>query len=437
MSERYISESRPYQNPVALFQSFPDSGTHAFLYSAIQHDYSGRYSIIARFPVEQLITNQFDDLQTCLNTTSVDTPISAPIGWIGMLAYEVNRHFEELPIAKPSSIQSELIQWVRYRCYYVTDHLEQRALLYYLSTDDRDQFDQLATQTTSAKLNTNIIDIHSNFSDRHYLTAIEQVRDYIRRGDIFEANLTRKYTMKYDSVPDAKHLFQRLCDFSPTHYHAFIRHGETVFMGASPEQFIQVRGSDIISRPMKGTRHRSRNRLEDERLLADLAASEKDRAENLMIVDLVRNDIGRIAKPGTVTVPELFKLESYETVHQMISTVHGELCDAVTISEILRACFPPGSMTGAPKIRAMEIITELEQVERGFYSGVAGIIRFDGDLDLSVNIRSLILQDQTLEFQAGGAIVYDSDPESELEEMRIKLDAIIRTLGIDRKKLST
>lgn len=199
-------------------------------------------------------------------------------------------------------------------------------------------------------------------------------------------------------------------------------------ISSSPERFLSLRDKSLESKPIKGTRPRRADFFEDEANYLDLLHSEKDRAENVMIVDLVRNDMGRVSETGTVKVPHLCIIEKYSTVFQMVSTIQSKLETGKDSTDAIRACFPPGSMTGAPKIRAMEIIEELEEFKRGIYSGALGYIGYDGDVDLSVVIRTLILHKDEGYFQTGGAIVWDSEPDKEYQECLDKAQGIINAL---------
>jgi anthranilate/para-aminobenzoate synthase component I len=256
-------------------------------------------------------------------------------------------------------------------------------------------------------------------SRAEYEARVTEAREHILAGDAFEICLTTAFDAAFERT-NAWPLFRRLCTQNPSPYAAFIDLPEGAIVSSSPERFLTLdRAGNAETRPIKGTRPRSADPIEDARLRAELAASEKDRAENAMIVDLSRNDLGKVCT--NVSAPDLYKVESYPTVHQLVSTVCGQLRPDKDAIDLLRACFPPGSMTGAPKIEAMRILEHLEPVERGPYAGALGWIDDSGTMDLSVVIRTAVItNDGLLRFAAGGAVTADSDPTVEYEEMLAK-----------------
>ncbi len=261
-----------------------------------------------------------------------------------------------------------------------------------------------------------------------YLRAVEQVREDIRQGDVYELNYCQEFAAENVDLPDAVGAFLRLSATSPTPFGGFWKIGSRYLLQASPERFARLDGRLIRSQPIKGTAPRGTTPAQDEAHKAALLASEKERAENLMIVDLVRNDLSRAGcLTGSVQVEELFGLYGFRHVWQMISTVRGELPPGAGLADVLAATFPMGSMTGAPKIRAMELIDQYEQTRRGLYSGAVGWLEPNGDFDLSVVIRSLQWNAATgyAAFQVGGAITYDSDPAREYEECLLKARALL------------
>ncbi|MDO8837850.1 MAG: aminodeoxychorismate synthase component I [Parvibaculum sp.] len=262
--------------------------------------------------------------------------------------------------------------------------------------------------------------ITSNFTRTAYERAVAQVVDDIYAGDIFQANLSQRFEARLAEGDAAYALYLRLRAASPAPFGAFFNFGEGAILSSSPERFLACRDGAVETRPIKGTRPRGRTPDEDRRLAADLMASEKDRAENVMIVDLLRNDISRVCADGSVTVEKLCALESFANVHHLVSTIRGRLRDDATAADLLAACFPGGSVTGAPKLRAMEIIAELEPTARGPYCGAIGYLGADGAMDTAIAIRTMIVKDRRVTFQAGGGIVADSDPAAEYEETLAK-----------------
>jgi para-aminobenzoate synthetase component 1 len=273
------------------------------------------------------------------------------------------------------------------------------------------------------------IGLRSTFTHRGYLDAVARVREYIIAGDIFQANLSQRFQT---ALGDAGfELYRRLRRRNPAPFAAYLDLGELRVLSASPERFLRLDedGRRVETRPIKGTRPRGLGPMHDLALGRALAESDKDRAENVMIVDLLRNDLSRVCRPGTVRVPELFALEQHPTVHHLVSTVVGELEPQADAVDLLRAAFPGGSITGAPKVRAMEIIAELEPTRRGVYCGSIGYLSRTGAMDTSIVIRTYLALRNQVYFQAGGGIVADSDPEQEYRETLDKARALIEVLS--------
>jgi para-aminobenzoate synthetase component 1 len=253
------------------------------------------------------------------------------------------------------------------------------------------------------------------------------VREYIIAGDIFQANLSQRFEAPLTESPWL--LYQRLRGINPAPFAAFLEFGDVTVASASPERFLRLdTARQVEARPIKGTRPRGVYPAHDAALGRALQESAKDRAENLMIVDLMRNDLSRVSLPGSVRVPELFALERYATVHHLVSTVVGELAPGADALDLLQATFPGGSITGAPKVRAMEIIAELEPSERGVYCGSIGYFSVTGDLDTSIAIRTAVALGDRVYFSAGGGIIADSDPEQEYRETLDKARGLIDVL---------
>ncbi|MDP2675850.1 MAG: aminodeoxychorismate synthase component I [Dehalococcoidia bacterium] len=275
----------------------------------------------------------------------------------------------------------------------------------------------------------------SNFDPLAYKRSVQRVRDYIVAGDIYQVNLSQRFSLPLAGDPFDAYL--RLRDRNPAPFAAYIAMPEARVLSASPERFLSFDPVTrrVQTRPIKGTRPRGRTPEEDEALAAALLASVKDRAENVMIVDLERNDLGRVAAVGSVRVTELAALETFPTVFHLTSTVEATLRDDRDLVDLLLAAFPGGSITGAPKIRAMEIIDELERAARGVYTGAIGYIGFDGRMDLNIAIRTIVVKDGVAYFQAGGGIVADSDPEMEYQETLHKAWALAAAVtGASRRE---
>jgi para-aminobenzoate synthetase component 1 len=271
------------------------------------------------------------------------------------------------------------------------------------------------------------LQLRSSFTRAEYLDAVARVREYIFAGDIFQANLSQRFEAPL--VEPAWTIYRRLRTRNAAPFAAFLDFPEVVVLSASPERFLHVEpGGDVETRPIKGTRPRGLGPEHDAALGQALTESAKDRAENLMIVDLMRNDLSRVCAPGTVRVPELFAIEQYATVHHLVSSVVGTLAPGSDALDLLQAAFPGGSITGAPKVRAMEIIAELEPVQRGLYCGSVGYWSVTGALDTSIAIRTAVALSGRVYFGAGGGIVADSDPEQEYRETLDKARGMIGAL---------
>jgi aminodeoxychorismate synthase component I len=268
-------------------------------------------------------------------------------------------------------------------------------------------------------------------SDEEYLALIEKAKESIAKGDAYQLCLTNQMTIGTDSHPFAA--FLALRENNPSPYLSFMRFGDVSIVSSSPEQFLRVDESGLVSsKPIKGTRKRSLDAQEDLLLVEELRTNEKERAENLMIVDLMRNDLGRVSEPSDVVVAKLFDVESYATVHQLVSTVEAKLKPGLDVFDAIEACFPAGSMTGAPKISAMEILRGLEQGPRGIYSGCFGYISYRGSADLAMTIRTIVFEDGTATIGIGGGITIDSDPQAELLETKLKARALLSALGVSQ-----
>jgi len=279
--------------------------------------------------------------------------------------------------------------------------------------------------------------VRSTFTRDGYLEAVAQVIEYIRAGDVFQANLSQRFRAPLQGTAFA--LYRRLRARNPAPFSAYLDFGEVIVASASPERFLQVADGRVEARPIKGTRPRGTAAAEDAALALALVQSEKDRAENAMIVDVLRNDLSRVCRPGTVSAPDLFRVEQYATVQHLVSTVVGELASGYDALDLLRAAFPGGSVTGAPKVRAMQIIAELEPTTRGVYCGAIGYWSVTGALDSSIAIRTCTVREGEEEgegdgagevsFQAGGGIVADSDPAAEYVETLDKARGVIAALA--------
>jgi para-aminobenzoate synthetase component I len=268
--------------------------------------------------------------------------------------------------------------------------------------------------------------VFSNFNLAGYLHAVRRAVEYIHAGDCFQVNLSQRLLHKANVHP--LELYRRLREFNPAPFAGYFDMGDFVIASASPERFLLINKDEVETRPIKGTRPRGATPDDDRRNRYDLLHSAKDRAENVMIVDLLRNDLGRVCAYGSIRVPAVCRLETYEHVHHLVSEVRGRLRPGMGPVDLLRAAFPGGSVTGAPKVRAMEIIAELEPTARGPYCGSLGYIGFDGSMDTNILIRTFTIGRGWMQFPVGGGIVADSDPEEEYAETLHKAEGLLRAL---------
>lgn len=367
-------------------------------------------------------------------------------GVAGYLSYDLGHHIETLPNFKIDDMQFLDMAVGFYDLILSFDHTFHRAYIISSGFPEKTTFernkrakqrikwllDEIANVPECPPISRVTLspqDISSNFTKDNYIEAVKKTREYILAGDIFEGTVSQRFKATLPSALPPYDLYRRLRIFNEAPFSAYLNiDNNTVIASASPERFLQLKNKQVETRPIKGTRKRGKTPKEDMMLAKELLSSEKDWAENVMIVDLMRNDLSRVCLDHSVKVPELCKLETYATVHHLVSSVVGTLkagCDAI---DLLRATFPGGSITGAPKIRAMEIIAELEPTSRGPYTGSIGYIGFDGNMDSSITIRTYAIKNDTVTYQAGGAIVADSNPEEEYQESIDKAKAMLRSL---------
>lgn len=398
--------------------------------SGQRSEHTGRFSYLALYPREVVKADRFAALARKLSD-------NAPIfdnAWFGYLGYELLHEIETLPSEKTAHILLPDLWFARFGMILCFDHDERRVTCY------RDDHAAMPSWPPVAATPTMLPDagfLASPMARKTYLDCVAATRKAIIRGDFYQANITRKFTGRFAYVPDPLLLFTKLCDASPASYSALLCMPEACILSSSPERFLSIDAQGRMeSRPIKGTAPRMPNPDQDALMRAQLEASGKDRAENLMIVDLMRNDLAHSCIPGSVHVKRLFEVSSYATLHHMVSTIVGQKRADIATLDAVRACFPPGSMTGAPKYRAMQWCLRHEGIRRGVYSGALGWFGGDGSCDLSVVIRTLILQGERFEFQVGGGIVADSDPKKEWQETLTKARGIAKALGIEESALA-
>ncbi|WP_433613138.1 aminodeoxychorismate synthase component I [Prescottella agglutinans] len=399
-------------------------------------------------PVEQVHQRFFDYIDEQLRARVVppipDLPFAFGLGYVGYLGYELKADAGSQLVHTSPTADAAFVFADR---AVVIDHLGGACYLLALSEDPADpRVPEWFTRVEAAIRELDeaveappphpLVKLEEDtkprmrHSNEEYLALIGQCLDEIRSGESYEVCLTNEATV--DRVIDPLQSYETLREISPTPYSALLQFSGVSVLSASPERFLRIGADRVVeSKPIKGTRPRHARPEHDAALRQDLLDSEKDRAENLMIVDLVRNDLSRVCVPGSVHVPKLFDVETYAPVHQLVSTVRGTLRDDVSSVDCVRAAFPGGSMTGAPKLRTMEIIDKLEQGPRGVYSGAIGYFSINGTADFSIVIRTMVATEDRVTFGVGGAIVALSDPDEELEETMVKAVTMRRCLSVN------
>ncbi|AOV97030.1 aminodeoxychorismate synthase, component I [Edwardsiella hoshinae] len=369
------------------------------------------------------------ELARCLPTCPPQPDLPFCGGALGLWGYDLGRRFETLPALAAADLQTPDMALGIYDWALIIDHQLRRITL--LSWRDATQrlhwLQTLPSAATSAPfaLTSNW---QANLSQAAYRQAFQRVQAHLAAGDCYQINLTQRFAADYQG--DEWQAFLRLTQANRAPFSAFLRLPQSAVLSVSPERFLRLERGEISTRPIKGTLPRRTDAQADEQQRQRLAASAKDRAENLMIVDLMRNDVGRVAAAGSVRVPELFAVESFPAVHHLVSTIRAHLAAGLDGCDLLRACFPGGSITGAPKIRAMTIIDALEPQRRNVYCGAIGYLSACGDMDTSITIRTLLAERGRLYCWAGGGIVADSEVEAEYQETLDKVSKILPLLAV-------
>jgi len=424
------SQSLPWIEPLELATCVSDP-CFVLLYSSAQTDYSGQYSYLACNLAEKLEVADFSAMEAAINARPYHDLSDR---WFTLLSYGLKNSLEDLPADQPGWFGLPLITLMRFNQVYEFDHHQQSLTMY---GSGRPLLPQAKIPPIGYIENT-VATLDSSMSDEEYLAKAASIIDAIARGDLYQANLTRKYSGSLERTPDYFSLFKRLCEISPAPYSAYIRMNEQHILSSSPELFMKCTPMGYIqTRPIKGTAARFASTVQDAASREALIHSEKDRAENLMIVDLMRNDLAKCCLPGSIEAPRLFEVTSHATIHHMSSTISGQKAPGYSHIDAIKACFPPGSMTGAPKIKAMKLCSNLEKLERGLYSGAIGWVDAQGAAELSVVIRTLLLKGREFEFQVGGGIVADSTPQGELKEIHLKASGIAQSLGLKAEDLQS
>ena len=451
MSQQYKTVLLPYfTDSSTLFSAFAEQPWAIFLDSGHPNSQQGRYDIISFNPICTLVTHgsvtkitrydetiessldPFDLVKAELQKPSIteyDLPFNG--GAIGYFSYDLARRLEKLPIIASDAEQIADMAIGIYTWAVIVDHHQQQSYLVgYADSDAQwqeliEQFSVLKTSESETPFSVTSA-ITSNMDESTYATAFKKIKQYLKEGDCYQVNLAQRFVANCTGAPWTAYLKLRALNTAP--FSCYLNLPNVQVLSSSPERFLKVTQRLVQTKPIKGTRPRKTDIFEDEQQKQSLQNSDKDKSENLMIVDLLRNDIGKTCKKGSVKVPLIFNVESYATVHHLVSTVTGVLEDDQHALDLLKTCFPGGSITGAPKIRSMEIIEELEPNRRGVYCGAIGYIGFNGNMDTNIAIRTLVHSNDTIRFWAGGGIVNDSEMADEYQESFDKAKALLDLL---------
>jgi anthranilate synthase component I len=430
--------------PVRAYTLLCPAGEPGFLLESVEGgDRQARYSFIGSQP-RPLEMGSGDPLPALQRVTS---EASAPVpgvprfhgGAVGYLGYEAARHFERLPVADGAAPPMPETAFLQAEDMAVFDHVTRRLKLLTIHRPDREDYgDALARidgmerrlaedPVPPAPAGTDGFDWEANMSPGRFHAMVDAAREHILAGDAFQVVVSQRFRKRLAARPFD--IYRCLRAINPSPYMFFVSlGGDRHVVGTSPEKLVQVEGRRVETRPLAGTRRRGADPAEDVRLEKELLSDLKERAEHVMLVDLGRNDVGRVARPGTVSVDRLMEVERYSHVMHISSTVSGELRDGCTSLDALRAAFPAGTVSGAPKIRAMEIIAELEPEQRGVYAGSLGYVGFGGNLDMAITLRTLVVAGGEVFVQAGAGVVADSKPEREFEETLEKAGAMFKAV---------
>ena len=436
----------PYHHDSSiLFASLKHLDAAVYLDSSAPYSKQGRYDLISAEPIELLTRTSanytvdgecfFDEIKKHLDDCDFITgnPLQLPFigGAIGYFNYDLGREIEKLPEkAEQDVLLPDAIVGI-YDWAIIVDHEKQATTMVMQPTMKLALKENILRLLQQPALNTSHFSLNesfqSNMSKADYKYAFNQSHQYIHAGDCYQINLAQRFSAAYQG--DSWQAYKRLRKTAGAPYSAYLRYDNAEILSFSPEQFIQLRHGQVSTAPIKGTRVRGSNKNQDNILANELIHSKKDQAENLMIVDLLRNDLGKTCIPGSIKVDKLFELQSFETVHHLVSTISGALDKQYHACDLLATCFPGGSITGAPKIRAMEIIEELEPHRRSIYCGSIAYISFDGQMDSNITIRTVLANNNKLHCWSGGGLVADSSCEAEYKESLQKVDKLLQALG--------
>ncbi|MGE6365545.1 anthranilate synthase component I [Bacillus paramycoides] len=442
--------------PISLYRRL--KGKNKFLLESSQlHQDKGRYSYLGCNPygevksvgtvveitlngqTEKLQKNVLHVLEETLAPEQVESPFPFCGGAIGYIGYDVIRQYENIGEELIDPLNIPEVHVLLYREFIVYDHLRQKlSFVYVYKKDDSSSYEEvyerlqvykeevLSGEEAAVSEVLSPLSFTSSVTEKEFCEMVETAKEYIRAGDIFQVVLSQRLRSECKGDPFA--LYRKLRIANPSPYMFYIDFQDYVVLGSSPESLLSVRDDKVMTNPIAGTRPRGKTKQEDEEIEKELLGNEKERAEHMMLVDLGRNDIGRVSEIGSVTIDKYMKVEKYSHVMHIVSEVYGTLRKQTSGFDALAYCLPAGTVSGAPKIRAMEIINTLEHEKRNVYAGAVGYISFSGNLDMALAIRTMVVKDEKAYVQAGAGIVYDSDAVAEYEETLNKARALLEVM---------
>ncbi len=456
----YLIADIPYSpDSSVLFEKFAYEPWAVFLDSNQPNAIHGRYDIISARPKVSITSkNNKNNIDSYGGSLSIpgdpfsvikeylplnqqrqrDNGLELPFigGAIGYFSYDLGRSLEKLPSTSEDDLGLPDMKVGIYSWAIIVDHAKKKTVIVADKTDLRmrrawEDLIKYISDKSSVKNKRSefkvLSEVMSNMTETTYKDAFNKIKSYIHEGDCYQVNLAQRFSASVEG--NAWQAYCMLRDINPSPFSAYLNYSDFQVLCNSPERFLSVKDNVVETKPIKGTRPRSKVSYEDDALMHELAHSKKDQAENVMIVDLLRNDISKNCALGSVKVPKLFDIESYPNVHHMVSTITGKLRDNRSAIDLLRGSFPGGSITGAPKLRSMEIIEELEPHRRGIYCGAIGYISNDGNMDTNIAIRTILHKNHHMYFYAGGGIVYDSEEKAEYQETFDKAAAMMQVLN--------
>ena len=443
----HLKEIKLNLNPCEVYEAFRYDIDTIILDSSKEDEKLSKYSFIGLNPYMTFSSfqndgyidgvkvegNPFNILDELLTRNKVAEKTNIPLigGCMGYISYDTGRIIEKISDSSDEDFKIPHMKFVFYRNIIIFDLMENKQYISYFEGEEKtveviiEKIEQIEVKKEEFSYNQEEKFI-SNFTKEAYKKSITRLKEYIRNGDVYIANMTQRFYCHNEE--DSFTIYKKLREINKAPFSAYLNFHDFQIISSSPERFIQIKDRIAHTRPIKGTRPRGNTIEEDEKNKLELINSEKDKSELLMIVDLERNDFSKVCKPGTVKVKELFTLEEYATVFHLVSTIEGELQDDVSAVNVMKECFPGGSITGAPKIRAMEIIEELEGLKRNIYTGAIGYFDFRGNSDFNIAIRTILKKDNKAYFGVGGGITYESIEEDEYLETLDKAKALMKVL---------